>query len=387
MDQETAKTLFKEGCVLFLMEYPIGSEIGIDLQSWNVGEKFRGIKMIPPGMHFIYYSVSNKTGQIAPRTGFFVEVNPKEVIGMKWNALSEDFEYITSAEELEPLKTNLENLDPFLGPYPYDTYKRWISLSHRVSKTVVEKLEPLSKRITSVADLIPSKKFEQKHRHRNFQGETTAPAQTNIEPSDKPLSELATSEEFLLPEMHHRPGTNLRFSEIPTRRYPEGASSAEITQHSLDSSYVLEQLWSQWDNPNQLLGELQMAFLAFLVGQSYLGFEHWKQLILTISTSDRALLRNPDFFIEFLNDLYFQLSEVSEDFFVDIVSQDNFLVHSLRTLFSNIREINVVKKEKGSSLKKLRDKADKMVEHLQTRFNWDFQAEPEDESPVIVADL
>ena len=55
MDQETAKTLFKEGCVLFLMEYPIGSEIGIDLQSWNVGEKFRGIKMIPPGMHFIYY--------------------------------------------------------------------------------------------------------------------------------------------------------------------------------------------------------------------------------------------------------------------------------------------------------------------------------------------
>ena len=68
-----------------------------------------------------------------------------------------------------------------------------------------------------------------------------------IEPSDKPLSELATSEEFLLPEMHHRPGTNLRFSEIPTRRYPEGASSTEITQHSLDSTYVLEQLWSQWD--------------------------------------------------------------------------------------------------------------------------------------------
>lgn len=55
MDQETAKVLFKEGAVLLLLDMPEGSEFGIDYNSWTTGPKFRGVKMIPPGLHFIYY--------------------------------------------------------------------------------------------------------------------------------------------------------------------------------------------------------------------------------------------------------------------------------------------------------------------------------------------
>ena len=55
MDQDTAQVLFREGATFVLMGMPEGSEFGIDYNSWAVGPKFRGVKMIPPGVHFIYY--------------------------------------------------------------------------------------------------------------------------------------------------------------------------------------------------------------------------------------------------------------------------------------------------------------------------------------------
>ena len=55
MDQEVARQLFAEGAVLVLFDVPEGTEFGIDYNSWHVGPKFKGIKMIPPGFHFIFY--------------------------------------------------------------------------------------------------------------------------------------------------------------------------------------------------------------------------------------------------------------------------------------------------------------------------------------------
>ena len=60
MEQDIALKLFKEGAIFIFLDFPVGSEFGIDLHSWNTGDKFRGVKMIPPGMHYIYYRFSNK---------------------------------------------------------------------------------------------------------------------------------------------------------------------------------------------------------------------------------------------------------------------------------------------------------------------------------------
>jgi A1 cistron-splicing factor AAR2 len=51
-----------------LKDVPRGTEVGIDLQAWNTGDRFLGIKLIPPGIHFLYYSAVN-TGDrsTAPR--------------------------------------------------------------------------------------------------------------------------------------------------------------------------------------------------------------------------------------------------------------------------------------------------------------------------------
>lgn len=55
MDQMTAKHLFEVGAMLVLEGVPVGTEIGVDMHSWQTAHNFRGVKMIPPGMHFIYF--------------------------------------------------------------------------------------------------------------------------------------------------------------------------------------------------------------------------------------------------------------------------------------------------------------------------------------------
>ena len=55
MDPETAKKLFESGANVILLNVPPGTEIGIDMQSWRTGPEFKGIKMIPSGLHFIYF--------------------------------------------------------------------------------------------------------------------------------------------------------------------------------------------------------------------------------------------------------------------------------------------------------------------------------------------
>ena len=55
LDPDTARCLFEEGAFLMFLDVPPRTEFGIDYNSWNVGEKFKGVKMIPPGAHFVHY--------------------------------------------------------------------------------------------------------------------------------------------------------------------------------------------------------------------------------------------------------------------------------------------------------------------------------------------
>jgi A1 cistron-splicing factor AAR2 len=55
IDQRLARQLLLEGATLVFLDVPRGTEFGIDMKSWNTGDKFRGVKMIPPGLHYIYY--------------------------------------------------------------------------------------------------------------------------------------------------------------------------------------------------------------------------------------------------------------------------------------------------------------------------------------------
>ena len=52
-------------------------------------------------------------------------------------------------------------------------------------------------------------------------------------------------EKELLPDLKPKAGTQLRLTELPDLHYPEGSTPAEITKHSLDSTYTLDVLLSK----------------------------------------------------------------------------------------------------------------------------------------------
>jgi len=120
-----------------------------------------------------------------------------------------------------------------------------------------------------------------------------------------------------------------------------------------------------------------MAFLCFLVGEVYSAFEQWKKLVNIFCSADKYLVKDSKFVLEFIEDLYFQMREVPADFFVDIVSQNNFLTQTLRVFFDNVSNC-----EKADV--KLKRKCEQLKQYVTEKFQWDFEDEPEDEAPVIV---
>ena len=45
---------------LLLLDAPAEMRFGIDNQFWQIGPKFKGVKMVPPGAHFVYYSLKDE---------------------------------------------------------------------------------------------------------------------------------------------------------------------------------------------------------------------------------------------------------------------------------------------------------------------------------------
>lgn len=86
-----------------------------------------------------------------------------------------------------------------------------------------------------------------------------------------------------------------------------------------------------------VLGELQFAFVCFLIGNVYEAFEHWKQLLLLLCRSEEAMRERSDLYLGLISVLYHQLGEIPPDFFVDIVSQNNFLTSTLQVRRGDVR--------------------------------------------------
>lgn len=363
LDQNVARHLLAEGATFLLLDLPEGNEFGVDMKSWNTGDKFKGLKMIPPGLHFIHYSSVSKEGCVAPRVGFFYNFKKSEFVVRKWDPETENISQTEiSEEEVERYKANLLNLDKFLGPYPFDVWKKWKSFTSKISEHQAFQLSPELGYIQSALDLMaPGNDCSQKKKRKR-------------------VSTAEEKEDDLLPDLIPSPGTELRFNSLPDTSYPPGATPSEITHHSLDSSYMLETFLLHFSSPMDLLGELQFAFICFLVGHSLEAFEQWKKIIRLLCSCDDAVPKFREMYSEFVSILELHLMEIPEDFLVDIVSSNNFVYTSLRNLFYNLLSNDDVDG-------RLKSKVTRFKDRLSEHFHWDFSnldREEDDEAPVIV---
>lgn len=261
MDPQVALGLFEEGATLVLLGVPEGTELGIDYKSWQVGPRFRGVKMIPPGIHFLHYSSvssENSGGEVGPRKGLFLSLKPRELILANWDKKEEDLDFTASEnlEEVARVKAGLRELDSYLGPYPYETLRKWVSLTDKLNKEVAAVLQPLSGRVCAFSDVVPELQLTH----------TKDRAEQNLPRND---TQCQTMKEGLdrLPRMKQREGTELRFSQIPKQTYPPGATPAQITQCSMDFSYALNCLLENHhkEQPLNVLGRNDCFWSAIVV--------------------------------------------------------------------------------------------------------------------------
>ena len=61
--------------------------------SWEVGDKFKGFKLIPPGAHFFHYTLADEGHQF--RVGMFLFLKEGQIVSKEWNRDADTFLPIT----------------------------------------------------------------------------------------------------------------------------------------------------------------------------------------------------------------------------------------------------------------------------------------------------
>ena len=284
--QELAQQLFDKGAILVMTNLPshLLLEFGIDFNAWQTGPKFKGLKLIPPGLHYVHYSVQSKQqgqsqsiAQQSLRSGFFHDFKSGELMVRKWNNDQESFELLQDPEELARFRHSILELDPFLGPYPLvadpstghrNTYQEWLSLTRYISSTVLTQILPEGLCIYSM------------HMTSKFS-----------DVPDERLKDLQSS------SLDHE---RLHFTDFDLKKsFPQDVSGQERSKYARDKSWLLESLLTQCPatltssrqdtSESSLLGELELSFILFLVAQVFDGFEQWKSLIHLFCYSSEAL--------------------------------------------------------------------------------------------------
>ncbi|CAH2065700.1 unnamed protein product, partial [Thlaspi arvense] len=364
MDSEKALELVKHGATLLLLDVPQHTLIGIDTQMFTVGPVFKGIKMIPPGIHFVFYSSSTRDGkEFSPTIGFFVNVGASQVIVRKWNQQDELLAKVSEEEE-ERYSQAVRSLefDKHLGPYNLSQYGAWKHLSNYITKDVIEKFEPVGGEITVIYESAILK----------------GGPQTEME---KALDKQMWKSKHKASSTEQNKGNRFYYTCIPRIVKHKGMYGQELTSMNLDKTQLLESVLSKEykDSEDLLLGELQFSFVAFLMGQSLESFMQWKSLVsLLLGCTDAPFHTRSQLFTKFIKVIYHQLKyglqkessgpEMGLQALLDDswLASDSFLHLLCKEFFALVDETSVVDGDLLSWTRKFK-------ELLENRLGWEFQ--------------
>ena len=242
---------------LLLLGAPEGLSITVDFNSWTTGPLFKGIKDIPTGMHFI----TSNLDQLFGRSGFFIDGNNPLNI-WQWDNASNRFIQVSDQDQLNRIKLGIKEIELGLGPYPNNLEQSWAMHSSYLSLQLLKKICP-----ANLVDTVTS---------------------------SSQLSEVAD------PRLESDSHT-IHFTPIDLKHsFPAGTMGALRSKYSMDKSWLLSRLISE-SSAEELLGEVQISFIMFILGQFYDGFDQWKLLIHLICNSEQRLEEDPDFYIQFLS--------------------------------------------------------------------------------------
>ena len=89
--------------IIVIPDAPSGLDFGVDLMSYETGEKFKGVSMVPLGLHLVYHSSG-----MAPRQGFFIFIQKNDIIVRPWDSVNEEIS-VTNTLSKESEKNLIES--------------------------------------------------------------------------------------------------------------------------------------------------------------------------------------------------------------------------------------------------------------------------------------
>ncbi|RWW87156.1 hypothetical protein BHE74_00004037, partial [Ensete ventricosum] len=194
--------------------------------------------------------------------------------------------------------------DPHLGPYALDRHGEWKQLSNYITQNIIERIVPIGGDITiayesGLIDKVP------------------------ITVTERRLLEQLKDSKFSKSEAEGSHRRGCYYTSIPRAVKHKGISGEELTAMNLDkviilafapSTKLLEAILMKdyGGEEDSLLGELQFAFVAFMMAQSLEAFLQWKSLTsLLLSCTEAPLRTRTQLFskhlMQFIRVLYCQL--------------------------------------------------------------------------------
>lgn len=312
--------------VFVVVDIPNGVsiEFGIDSMTYETGAKFKGVGMIPAGLHLIYYS----TG-MGSRQGFFVELNKGSFEVRSWDRSDEQILPICSLsdESKQSLheSVNRGELNENIGSYPFSQYQIWLNLTSYINRRVLNRCDADINTL-----LFPGDSQDIEELNRKLAKENISHTLTPYFPGNVRVARYCDIKRYEVKLRDHitSKGRRDQRSHLLTRMYMDKTDLLEL---------IIEKYYSGVSE--DLLGELQLSFILFICLYSHPSLEQWKALIQLICTSERYLKQNPVFTNGFIRVLYEQLNFAPTDFFEDELSKDNFLRPCLSDLFSALNDV------------------------------------------------
>lgn len=366
MDPHLTRMLFENGAVLIIAGVPIGTEFRIDCTRNVVAERFRGVKMIPPGPHFISCSSRGPYGDMAPQVGFIHHFKEREIVIREWNAETEELTVRTRGDgelERKRIRENLKDLDSYLASYDYSTMAAWRSWTEFITEAIIKRLSPSSGTIRNCVDLLSCPDAD---RPRGNGVEIMSPVTRRIRQN------MTVDEDDLLPDLKPIPGTASNYTTLP-HRCPKSATPADVSRHHMDSIAAVEELIANFSNSEELLGEIQFAFVAFYAGGSIEGLAHWRKILQLLSHSEMAVQKHKMLYRKYLRVLSTQIPELPEELMTP--GPHNTVYQDTRKLLANC------------SASGLSTEVEHLEKQVKRTMKWTFEGlleeDPED-LPVIV---
>jgi A1 cistron-splicing factor AAR2 len=292
-------------CVL-LLDLPPTALAGIDLLSFTTTPRFRGVKNVPPDLHFVFAASDSS---LAVRHGAWFYVSPgsgsPQVFIKRWNAQNEDLVAETSQTEVLRWRANLGGIwKDGLTPYrqtvksedtgedddAVEESSDWEHLTSRITPTILSRINGLHPDHWSLS--------------------SASSAAQDLED----IPGLESSNSTLHPEQE------LKFLPVDLKRtWRAGATGRERTEAAQDRSWALGELIEQYGQSSdyrsrqfEILGEMQFCFLMVLTLNNNSCLEQWKRLLGLLLTCRQAVKERFSLFIELLRTLRLQLSHCAD---------------------------------------------------------------------------